>query len=88
MYKGEFFGDQALLYNTKRTATITALSDVICLSLSRDALTEALGNNLEKILYRNSLRISLETSAELKILTDTQMSTLIDQIDVKTFAEG
>ena len=32
---GEYFGEQALLYNCVRTATVTADGDVVCLSLSR-----------------------------------------------------
>lgn len=70
MYKGDFFGEQALLYNCQRTATISAITDVECLSLSRYALDEVLGNHLEKILYRNSLKFSLEKSMILSMLDD------------------
>jgi CRP-like cAMP-binding protein len=38
MEKGEFFGEQALLYHTTRTATIIADGEVQCLTISAKAL--------------------------------------------------
>lgn len=38
MTRGEFFGEQALLYNMPRTATVTAVGSVKLLSLSREML--------------------------------------------------
>lgn len=38
MGKGDFFGEQALLYNSPRTATVRALSEVKCLSIKRSNL--------------------------------------------------
>jgi CRP-like cAMP-binding protein len=59
MEKGQFFGEQTLLYDVPRTATVVAVGDVKCLSISRDMITEALGTNLGQIIYRNSIRIAL-----------------------------
>jgi cGMP-dependent protein kinase len=82
MFKGEFFGDQALLYNCERTATVTAITEVVCLSLSRDHLTEIFGNKFAQILYKNSIRIALERSKTLKNLHAKQFSALADNISV------
>lgn len=52
--RGDFFGEMALLYNSPRTATVTAVETVKCVSLGREALKEALGNELQDVIYRNS----------------------------------
>jgi cGMP-dependent protein kinase len=44
MHKGDFFGEQALLYNVPRTATITAVGDVKCVAISRENLNRVLGS--------------------------------------------
>jgi len=36
---GEFFGEQALLNNSTRTATITADNEVTCLAIGRERLS-------------------------------------------------
>lgn len=63
--KGDFFGEQALLYAGVRTATIIALGEVECLSLSRQDLEEIFGSSLKDVLYKRSTIISLEKSAKL-----------------------
>ena len=35
MSSGEFFGEQALLYNTERTATVTSIGNTSLLSIGR-----------------------------------------------------
>jgi CRP-like cAMP-binding protein len=40
---GDFFGDQAILYNVVRTATVTALDDLTCFSLERGMVKNTLG---------------------------------------------
>jgi CRP-like cAMP-binding protein len=40
---GDFFGDQALLYNIVRTATVTALDELTCFSLERAMVKDTLG---------------------------------------------
>ena len=60
MTKGDFFGEQALLYNCERTATIRAVTDVTCLSLDRATLASALGSQLQFVIYKNSIKIVFE----------------------------
>jgi CRP-like cAMP-binding protein len=47
MKRGDFFGEQALLYNSPRTATVVAQDEVVCVALARESLTKALGLQLE-----------------------------------------
>ena len=53
MEKGDSFGELALYYNTVRDATVRAIDVVHCLALGRDALTNILGNKIQKITFRN-----------------------------------
>lgn len=43
MDKGNFFGEQALMYGVKRTASIIALTNVTCLAIGREELHEVFG---------------------------------------------
>lgn len=86
--RGEFFGEQALLYNTQRTATVTAVSQVKVLSLGRDELIRVLGSQLQQIIYRNSQRIAVEKSKTLKCLIKSQAETIIDKMIINSYVDG
>lgn len=88
MRKGEYFGEQALLYNTTRTATITADDTVRVLSIGRDQLVEVLGRSLQQVLSRNSLRIAFDMSESLNKLTTEQKEMVIDGMKVRTVEAG
>ena len=64
--KGEYFGEQSLLYNTLRTATVIAETNATVLSISRDSLYNVLGEKLEYILYHNSQLITIEVGTTTK----------------------
>ncbi|CAG9323651.1 PKG_3 [Blepharisma stoltei] len=85
MSRGDYFGEQALLYNSLRTATITVVTKATLLSLGRDDLTRALGNQLQKIIYKNSQRIALEASPVLKNLTKAQEEDIVSKMKCKSF---
>ncbi|OMJ76111.1 hypothetical protein SteCoe_24587 [Stentor coeruleus] len=88
LWPGDFFGEQALLYDTTRTATVTAMGKVTLLSLGRDDLTVALGSHLQHIIYRNSQRIAIEKSSVLKVLTKTQVEGIIDTMEIACYKTG
>ena len=88
MSKGEFFGEQALLYNSTRTATISTVDEVKVLSIARDQLMEVLGNNLQQILYRNSQLIAIERSSVLKNLFPEQRDKFIDACKIVNYSSG
>ncbi|OMJ91346.1 hypothetical protein SteCoe_6141 [Stentor coeruleus] len=85
MTAGEYFGEQALLYGTPRTATITATSNTKCLVIGREDLTKALGSQFSQIIYRNSIRMAFDRSQQLSQLTETQAKTLVNNMKVSTF---
>ena len=75
--KGEYFGEQSMLYNTLRTATVIAGSEVKVLTISRDSLYNVLGEKLEYILYHNSQLIAIDKSTTLRFLSHSQVNSLI-----------
>ena len=88
MNVGEYFGEQAFLYGTPRTATVSAVNKVKCLAVSRDDLTKALGNQLSQIIYKNSLKMAFEKSRLISGLTVPQINELIGKMKVKSYDNG
>jgi cAMP-dependent protein kinase regulator len=72
LQRGDFFGELALLYNSPRTATVTAIGVVKCVSLGRDDLVNLLGAELQTVIYRNTLRIAMDANVHLNRLTPQQ----------------
>ena len=68
MGKGEYFGEQTLINDNVRTTTAKAVTDVVLLSLDRENLHTILGNNLQLVLYKNSIKIAFARSQTLKWL--------------------
>lgn len=85
MGHGEYFGEQALIYECPRTATIRTFGECTCLSLSRDNLFKVLGANLEQVVFQNTMRMILEKSEHLNVLLDEQISKIAKAVDVKEF---
>ena len=86
--KGSFFGEQALLYNTVRTATVTAVSDVKCVAISRNKLASALGKQLQQIIYQNSKTIAFEKSERLSQISKSQQLKLTERMKVISYSDG
>ncbi|OMJ81260.1 hypothetical protein SteCoe_18317 [Stentor coeruleus] len=88
MGRGDFFGEQALLYNSVRTASIIALNDVKCVAIGRDRLTKVLGTHLQQIIYQNSKRMALDRSEVLCKLDPEQNSRIISNLRVESYPKG
>ena len=86
--KGEFFGEQALLYNTNRTASVTAVNKVVVLSLGPDLLKSTVGERLQSFLYKNTLRIAFDSSKYLAELSREDKEKIIEGIEVFLFTKG
>ncbi|CAG9331746.1 unnamed protein product [Blepharisma stoltei] len=88
MFRGDFFGEQALLYNCVRTASITAIDDIKCVAIGRERLTKALGNQLQHIIYQNTKRMAIDASTTLSRLTKDQTDRVINVLKVITYTNG
>ena len=88
MEKGDFFGEQALLYGTLRTATVTAVRNVSVLTLHRENVTKVFGTSFEKVLYKNTQRIAFEKSRVLKDLSAKQRELVIGSMKIVNYAEN
>lgn len=86
--KGEYFGEQALIYNTFRTATVIAGSDLKLVSIGRDSLMQVLGDKLEFILYQNSQLISIDKSPVLRSLNQGQISSMLKVSKIIRYKPG
>ena len=78
MEKGEYFGEQSMLYDCNRTATVTAAApEVDWVTLSRSELNKALGEDLPRVIYVNTLRMALERSNIFRFLYKEQLESII-----------
>ena len=88
MFRGDFFGEQALLYNSVRTATITAITDLKSVAIGRERLTKVLGNQLQHIIYQNTKRIAMEKSKIFSQFNPNQIASALNIFTVFTYKKG
>lgn len=81
--KGEYFGEQALIYERNRNASVKAVSRTVLLTFSNETIRKTLGDKIENVLYANTIRIAFSQDEELKKLTSNQISRIIRKITVK-----
>lgn len=84
-HRGEYFGEQGLLFLTKRNATCTASGKVVLLSISRTDLVNVLGQDLEMILSKNTVRIAFSRNQYLKNLSAAQVDMVFGKMELKNF---
>ena len=85
--KGEFFGEQALLYTSGvRTATVVSEGPVKCVSIGRTDLAQVLGSHLQHIIYKNTQLMAIEKSPILSRLSKDQVQRLISNMTINTYS--
>ena len=86
--KNEYFGEQALLHDNLRTATVTALEQISCLSISAEGLYTALGSHLQSIIHVNSQRMAIDENLILNRLTVSQINNLVQKTQIVKYKRG
>ncbi|CAL8394173.1 unnamed protein product [Arctogadus glacialis] len=82
---GDVFGELAILYNCKRTATVKAKSAVRLWCMERQTYRTIMTNKSKK--KREELLGFLKTSRTLKDLNDIQLSKIIDSMEEVKFQD-
>lgn len=85
---GDFFGEQALLYDLPSSATAIAAEDCELLALTKDHLDIVMNRVSKPILYKNVLRVAFLRSQTLKRLRDNQVETVLKHFTVKSYSAG
>ena len=86
--ESDFFGEQALLYNQTRTATVKAIEDLEAFSIERSILIDALGESMHEILFKNSIIIAVEKNSEFTFLRKEQIEKLVQAMKFKDYYHG
>ncbi|KAM3131653.1 hypothetical protein pb186bvf_016184 [Paramecium bursaria] len=78
LVKGESFGEQALIQNSSRGASVKAAEeDVRCLVISRDELTKILGDKIQVVMYANKQVWAIQKHPKLGQLTTLQIQKIV-----------
>ena len=80
---GEIFGEQAAVYGSARTCTVTAIGNVSLLSLGNSEILTIFTESLKE-LYKNTILISFESNSYLKYLNEQQSEIIIENMAVET----
>ncbi|XP_037541783.1 cGMP-dependent protein kinase 1 [Nematolebias whitei] len=85
LIRGDVFGELAILYNCKRTATVKAKTSVHLWCMERQTYRTIITNKSKK--KREQLMGFLKTSHTLKDLNDVQLSRIIDSMEEAKFQD-
>jgi len=87
--KGDYFGEQALLYHCKRTLSVVAHEkSAKCVAIGKETLEKILGDQLEDVLFRNVQKLAFDRSHTLRKLLRDQVEKLIAVAEKKKFGKG
>jgi cGMP-dependent protein kinase len=81
--KGEYFGEQSLLYHSTRKASAKALEETVLMMITKDSLFQILGGNLETVLYTNTIKIAFSKDPLFSKFSQSQINKIIEKISIK-----
>ncbi|TRY59161.1 hypothetical protein DNTS_032409 [Danionella cerebrum] len=83
---GDMFGELAILYNCKRTASVRAITPVKLWCIERQTYRSIMTNKSKR--KREQIMGFLKTARTLKALNDVQLSKIIDSMEEVKFQEN
>lgn len=86
--KGECFGEQALFFESPRTASIIAEVPMCCIGITSKSLVKIFGTKLQDLIYKNILRKAIKINQYLKKLSKVQEEILVSSMDLVTFEDS
>jgi len=86
LYPGDCFGEQALLYNGIRTATVSAITEMKLEAIPKQILYRLFGTNLDDFIYSNTARIAFDRNPVLKSLSNSEKERLLETMRVTTYS--
>eukprot|EP00164_Ancoracysta_twista_P005943 GFYU01008183.1.p1 GENE.GFYU01008183.1~~GFYU01008183.1.p1 ORF type:complete len:915 (-),score=288.09 GFYU01008183.1:169-2913(-) len=87
MGAGEYFGENALLWDEPRSANIVAMTDVECLSLGRETFNNVLGS-IQDLLDRNAKMRIFDYIPTLKHLHHSDRNKCAEHVQLVEFNNG
>eukprot|EP00981_Chlorochromonas_danica_P000013 scaffold17_cov187-Ochromonas_danica.AAC.9 len=84
---GKYFGEKALMEDSPRKATVTAITSVSCYTLDRVSFLSLFGS-MEDIVQESVGVSMLKKVSILSSLSDSQLSTIARRLSSKQFIEG
>ena len=85
---GDLFGEQALLYGGRRSATVRTVTASVLWKIELEDLTYVLGDHLDRVMYRNSIRIAFDGNPLLSRLSNKHKDRIISRMRIVTFNRG
>ena len=86
MYSRDYFGENCVLYDTKRTLNVVALSNLKCYEISIESLEETLGTDYRQVIL-NSIFLNdiKQNSFFADLLLDSNIKQVFGAFALKVF---
>jgi hypothetical protein len=75
--KHEMFGESSLTEHSKRSGTVTALSETICSAIGRKDIERSLGTGIHNLIFYNIKKWALLRSNDFKEFDHANLNAII-----------